>query len=462
MLGVTPKRDKRAFCFGESKSFSNESSDEERASSTVFHSRRQEERSLSYSYDRSIVFHSRRQEERNLSPSEDRSIVFHSRRQEERHRTYSDNEPSIRNTPSRTRRGSIPSRYTPSPRGYTVDSDSFASSPNSYGHEPRKSPNSCGKIRRFCFRTQRRPASPHSYNYDSPRIEDESLIVDNGRHISVWQGDWDSDRGNSEAPNASKGRGPGRYWQDDDPRAPRERKDPLRDREVKTRTCSDDEVSESERETPRAQESLYNILLSPRMKDPRVPLGRMTGFDTMCQFEELKDEVATLHRADVNRAEEIAKQIADQGCRKALFERKYEDVEPFVSFIVYNTPKEAKDKFMAALAAQPENVRRRWLNLIPIQFLSYGPWHDEGMCVLARRLDRYNLNRAILGDDYDRVVRLAAPRLLSRLSEFDKSQRIDILALSCGMRDRLGIESDESSSEEAKSCFSRRRKRKRR
>ena len=481
MLGVTPKGDKRAFCFGESTLFSDESSGEESAS----------------------------------------SIVFHSRRQEERHCTYSDNELSIHNTPSRTRRGSIPSRYAPSPRGNPVDSDSFASSPNSYRHEPRKSPNSCAKTRKYCFGTRRRPASPHSYDYGSPRIENGSLIVDNGKHISVWEPDWVSDGENSEDSNAPKGRGPGRYRQDDDhTRAPREREGTLRDREVKTRTCIDDEVSESEWETPCAQESLYDILLSPSMGGPRVPLGRMTGFDTMYQFEDLKDEVAAPHRADVNRAEQtINRIIKGKGGLKALFEYGYDDVEPFVWFIAYEASSEASDKFMAALGVQPENVRRRWLERIPIQLLSYGPPHDEVMSTLALRLDRHNLNKAILEDDYDRVVRLAAPRLLSRLSEFDKSQWLDIVlnavqyerqsgdrmvalekalkhlishgtekqvlrdlvravkedsiravhSLSHDMRRHLGMnryleftESDESSSEEAKSCLSRIRKRKRR
>ena len=510
MLGVTPKRDKRAFFFGERTLFSDESSGEESASSIVF--------------SESKLFSDEASEASNGAPRgsvnslSGPSIVFlpmPSHRQEERHRTYSDNEPSIHNTPSRTRRGSIPSRYPPSPRGNPVDSDSFASSPNSYRHEPRKSPNSCAKTRKYCFGTRRRPASPHSYNYDSPRIEDESF---------VWETDWVSDRDNSRDSNAPKGRDPGRYRQDDDhTRAPREREGTLRDREVKTRTCIDDGVSESERETLRAQESLYDILLSPRMRGPRVPLGRMTGPRTMYQFEELKGEVAAPHRADLNRAEQIAKQIADKGCHKALFEPKYEDIEPFVLFIAYEAPTEARDTFMAALAVQPEDVRRRWLERIPIQLLSYapwhGPWHDEVMRMLALRLDRYNLNEVILENDYDRVVRLAAPMLVSRLIEFDKSQWLDIVlnavqyerqsdgrmvaleealkhlishgtkiqdlrnlvsavkedcpmavhVLSWKMRNDLGIginlefiESDESSSEETKSCFSRRRKRKRR
>ena len=520
VLGVTPKRDKRAFFFGERTLFSDESSGEESASSIVF--------------SESKLFSDEASEASNGAPQgsvnslSGPSIVFlprPSHRQEERNRTYSDNEPSIHNTPSRTRRGSIPSRYPPSPRGNPVDSDSFASSPNSYRHEPRKSPNSCAKARKYCFRTTRcRPASPHSYNYDSPRIEDESLIVDNGKHISVWEPDWVSDRDNSRDSNAPKGRDPERYRQDDDhTRAPREREGTLRDREVKTRTCIDDEVNESEWETP-PQESLYDILLSPRMRGPRVPLGRMTGPCTMYQFEEIKGEVAAPHRADVNRAEQtINRIIKEKGGLKALFEYGYDDVEIFVWFIAYEAPTEARDKFMAALGAQPKDVRRRWLERIPIQLLSYapwhGPWHDEVMSMLALRLDRYNLKEAILENDYDRVVRLAAPRLLSRLSEFDKSQQIDIVidavqyelqsdgrmvalekalkhlishgtekqvlrdlvravkedsiravhSLSHDMRRYLGmnrylefIESDESSSEEAKSCFSRRRKRKRR
>ena len=528
VLGVTtPRRDKRVFRFGESTLFSDESSDEESASSIVFNERTlfsDETSAASNEAPRgrvnslsgpSIVFNSprpsHRQEERSLSYSDDRSIVFYSSRQvtgsDAERTTYSDSE-HIHDTPCRT----IPSRYPPSPRGYPVDTDSSASSPNSYRHEPRKSPSSCAKIRKCCFGTRRRPASPRGYNYDSPRIEDESFLVDNGSDISVWETDWVSDRDNSEDSNAPKGRGPGRYWQDDDPRAPRERG-------VKTPACSDDEVSESKWETPRAQESLYDILLSPRMKDPRVPLGRMTGFRTMSQFEELKGEVAAPHRADVNRAEQIAKQIADKGCHKALFEPKYEDVEPFVLFIAYEAPTEARDKFMAALGAQPKNVRCSWLNLIPIQLLSYAPPHDEVMSTLARRLDTDNLNKAILGDDYDRVVRLAAPMLVSRLIEFDKSQWLDIVlnavlyelqsgdrmvalekalkhlishgtekqvlrdlvravkedsiravhSLSHDMRRHLGMnryleftESDESSSEEAKSCLSRIRKRKRR
>ena len=179
---------------------------------------------------------------------------------------------------------------------------------------------------------------------------------------------------------------------------------------------------------------------------------------------------------------------------------------------------------MAALAVQPEDVRRRWLvEHIPIQLLSYapwhGPWHDEVMRMLALRLDRYNLNEVILENDYNRVVRLAAPMLVSRLIEFDKSQWLDIVlnavlyelqsgdrmvalekalkhlishgtekqdlrnlvravkedsiravhALSQDVCEHLGmnrnlefIESEESSGEEAKSFFSRRRKRKRR
>ena len=327
VLGVTtPRRDKRA------SRFDNEEIKRERRKSgdsldstasllvpdnTVF--------SDDDSSSASIVFHSRRQEELPLpdntvfsdDDSSSASIVFHSRRQEERHRTYSDNEP-IRNTPSRTRRGSIPSRYPLSPRDY-LDSGSES------------------------IHTRQQKTPPRT-----TYIKTRDCLPYDRRDNNGWQEDWSS----CSEINATI--------------TPRERKDL---REEKIPTCSDNEASASKRRTPRTR-NLFEIFISPRhtIEDSMGHLRKnvlypMAGPRTRRSLSNVSDEL----RRDVELEEKCAELLIERMTQKGCYERLFDkDPDGFVvQWIAENETREVKHNVTCQLYRQPRETVQAWLKKAP-------------------------------------------------------------------------------------------------
>ena len=231
--------------------------------------------------------------------------------------TYSDNEPSIVFETSPSRRDSIASRYAPSPRGNTVDSD-------------------------YSSRSDSSDSSFHSKyrnKYKATQRYDSRIPTDNRIPVTHRDPDTPTNR----------------------PRYEMEYKGPS--------LLHADEASEAERRTPRTR-NLFEIFISPRhtIEDPmgyprRNVLYPMVGPRTRRSLSDVSDEL----KRDVELEEKCAKRLIERMTQKGCYERLFDkDPDGFVvQWIAENATREVKHNVTCQLYRQPRETVQAWLKKAP-------------------------------------------------------------------------------------------------
>ena len=319
------------------------------------------------------------------------------------------------NSEVRCRYSSIPSSYTPSPRGSLVDSGSES------------------------IHTRRQKIHPRT-----TYIKKQACLPYDRSYNNGWQKDWSSSSEETKEPTTRR-----KSRKEDRKRCnsySSERKmpgDSARD------TCRSGRGTPRARQDNHPRESMYEIYTEKRFKRGAVKKAFDLYEEKMEEEEATKIEKEFLRLLDLEISLDSIHRI--NGNHMYNFIEKVEDgtintdklarIFAWIKRLRWDKRTMIMYELLSALEAQKEGVQDRWYNrYIPFGMLfscSNDPW--ERIRWAKSKLDEGNFNKTILGrETYDCVLSCTAP-LLQRLGKFNWQQQEAIIDKTLSQGAKMGL-----------------------